>query len=259
MKQKYHIVDEEPKISDEEIEAYKNFGEVLKKHKAGSASVKGGNSIYRIGGAILIVILVSILGYWMWNTTIDNESISESTTIASNEIKQKETDPVQSIASDKDSLSDQSVVEEENEQMPEKDQELSTQNEEKVSSVSQSSEDEIDEEDKPSSNSSDEVEYNYQEAEPVEGFPALYSYFEAELTYPIEAVQDSIEGVVLVEFLIDKKGQPSQIKIMQSLGGLFDKESIRVIEGMPSWKPATINGIPVNSKMHIPLTFQIEE
>ncbi len=98
----------------------------------------------------------------------------------------------------------------------------------------------------------------YTEAEPVSGFPTLYDYFHRELTYPVEAIKDSIEGIVSVSFVINKEGKPEQIKILSSLGAPFDNEAVRVIAGMPQWKPASMNGKPVPARISMPLTFRIE-
>jgi len=98
----------------------------------------------------------------------------------------------------------------------------------------------------------------FTEAAPVDGYPALYSYFDKELKYPV-AAKDSIEGIVTVSFAINVQGKPDHIKIENSLGDLFDKECTRVIENMPIWNPATINGKPVSARLSIPLTFKIKK
>jgi len=101
------------------------------------------------------------------------------------------------------------------------------------------------------------VQPQYIGAEPVEGFPALYAYFDRELKYPLQALSDSIQGVETVAFLIDKSGKPGKIEIQQSLGEVFDWEVIRLLQNMPPWKPATLNGEPVMSKQSVPFTFKI--
>jgi TonB family protein len=98
----------------------------------------------------------------------------------------------------------------------------------------------------------------YHQAEPVSGYPDLYAYFERELTYPQEAVRDSLEGVVTVVFTINAAGKPENILVENSLGTPFDQEVNRVIENMPPWKPASYNGKPMKSKVSIPLTFELK-
>ena len=104
----------------------------------------------------------------------------------------------------------------------------------------------------------DSIASAYSSAEPIDGFPSLYEYFNKELNYPQEAIKDSTQGVITVNFIINKHGQPKEVKIINSLGSPFDKEAVRLIENMPPWKPALLNGNPVDSKISIPLTFQIK-
>jgi hypothetical protein len=59
--------------------------------------------------------------------------------------------------------------------------------------------------------------------------------------------------------VVNTDGKPENITIKQSLGEPFEKEARRLIENMPLWKPATLNGKPVSSQMSIPLTFQIQK
>jgi TonB family protein len=99
----------------------------------------------------------------------------------------------------------------------------------------------------------------YDQAEPVNGYPDLYAYFDRELIYPREAIKDSTQGVVTVVFSIDPEGKPQEIKIENSLGKLFDKEVLRLMMNMPLWKPASYNGKHVNSKVSLPLTFELKK
>jgi TonB family protein len=98
----------------------------------------------------------------------------------------------------------------------------------------------------------------YTEAEPDAGYPHLYEYFNRELIYPAEALKDSIQGVIIVKFIIAENGKPEQVIIQNSLGAVFDKEALRLIGNMPSWKPALLDGRPVPSKISVPLTFQVK-
>ena len=98
----------------------------------------------------------------------------------------------------------------------------------------------------------------YMQAEPVNGYPALYEYFNSTLVYPAEVKQDSIQGVLTVTFVINAAGKPENITVQNSLGEAFEREAIRLIEHMPAWKPASLNSKPVASKLSLPLTFRIE-
>jgi TonB family protein len=96
------------------------------------------------------------------------------------------------------------------------------------------------------------------EATPVDGYPSLYAYFDKELKYPTNP-NDSIQGIVTVSFAVTKEGKVDLIKIENSLGPAFDAECIRVIQNMPNWKPATIDGKPVQTRLSIPLSFKVKK
>lgn len=110
----------------------------------------------------------------------------------------------------------------------------------------------------PSGNDSSEPEPSgYVQPEPVDGYPALYSYFDTALQYPAAAVKDSIEGIVTVAFVIDVKGEATKVTVENSLGEVFDAEVRRLVLHMPPWRPATYDGKPVESKVSLPITFSL--
>lgn len=99
----------------------------------------------------------------------------------------------------------------------------------------------------------------YVQAEPREGYPLLYGYFEESLVYPGQAVKDSVEGVVNVMFSINADGKAENITIENSLGPLFDEEVIRLLNNMPLWNPATYNRKVVKSKISLPIEFDLDK
>ncbi len=96
-------------------------------------------------------------------------------------------------------------------------------------------------------------------AEPLDGFPNLYEYFSSNLTYPEVQAGDSIEGIVKVAFTINTDSTISHLEVLESLGKAFDGEAIRLLKGMPKWKPAVEDNVPVLSSMIIPVRFEIED
>lgn len=99
----------------------------------------------------------------------------------------------------------------------------------------------------------------YEKAAPVQGYPDLYAYFDRELRYPVTALADSIQGTTSVAFVLNSSGQPSEVTIVNSLGPEFDLEVKRLIENMPAWHPARLNGKAVQSKILLPITFRINQ
>lgn len=98
----------------------------------------------------------------------------------------------------------------------------------------------------------------YVQPEPVDGYAALYTYFDRELRYPAVMAKDSVEGMVTVAFVIDVSGKVKSLTVENSLGDAFDQEVRRLIDRMPSWRPATYDGEPVESKVSLPITFSLK-
>ena len=99
----------------------------------------------------------------------------------------------------------------------------------------------------------------YVEAKPIDGFCALYLYFDKNLVYPTEIIDEGIEGSVIVKFVIDEDGFPQKITIEKSLHYKLDSTALSLIRVMPKWSPASLDDKPIPSTHRIPLYFQINE
>jgi protein TonB len=73
-------------------------------------------------------------------------------------------------------------------------------------------------------------------------------YILKHIVYPDEARRALIEGLVSVEFIVEKDGSLSNIKILRDIGGGCGEELIRVLKGMPKWKPAMQRGKAVRNQ-----------
>jgi hypothetical protein len=54
---------------------------------------------------------------------------------------------------------------------------------------------------------------------------------------------------ILIEFIVDADGTPTNIKVINGVNEDFDDELITALEQMPQWKPAMLNDQPVAKKM----------
>lgn len=84
-------------------------------------------------------------------------------------------------------------------------------------------------------------------------------YLNKNFRYPMEAQNEGIQGTVIVQFIVDKEGNVSDIKALigPEIGGLKE-ESIRIIKNSGKWIPAKQNGIAVKSYKKQPITFKLE-
>ena len=83
----------------------------------------------------------------------------------------------------------------------------------------------------------------------------LLNYLAKNITYPEEALKAKIEGRVFVNFIVEKDGSISNVKVLRGIGHGCDKESVRVVENMPRWKPGKQKGQPVRVSFNLPIKF----
>ena len=74
--------------------------------------------------------------------------------------------------------------------------------------------------------------------------------------YPQEAVEKKIEGRVIVQLRIDKKGILS-IKEIRGRNPLLEEEACRIFDGFPQLSPALLRGKPVNILYNYPIVFRL--
>ena len=91
------------------------------------------------------------------------------------------------------------------------------------------------------------------------GQQALLDFLRQNVNYPEQAKKDSIEGRVVVGFVIDTDGSITDQKIVRSVHPLLDAEALRVVKLMPKWEPGSENGTPVKVKYNLPISFKIGE
>ena len=76
--------------------------------------------------------------------------------------------------------------------------------------------------------------------------------------YPPQAAENRIQGRVILEVVISKDGDVTNVKVVKGVDPLLDKEALRVINLMPKWKPGKQRGEAVNVKYTIPVTFRLQ-
>ena len=102
----------------------------------------------------------------------------------------------------------------------------------------------------------------YQIVEEMPQYPggenALMDYVSKNVVYPKEAQEKGISGRVFVSFIVEKDGSVSNVKVMRGIGGGCDEEAVRVISGLPKWKPGKMKGKPVRVSYMMPITFRLQ-
>ncbi|MBU0765424.1 MAG: TonB family protein [Bacteroidetes bacterium] len=101
--------------------------------------------------------------------------------------------------------------------------------------------------------------FNHVELKPE--FPGgeteLLKFLTKNTHYPVTARESGIQGRIFIEFVIEKTGEPGEVKIKRGVHPLLDKEGLRVIRMMPVWTPGIDDGFPVRVQYLVPLNFKL--
>ena len=102
----------------------------------------------------------------------------------------------------------------------------------------------------------------YLSSEQLPEFPggqkAMFQYIADNVVYPASARINGIQGRTICQFVVNKSGSLSDIKILKSSGNNeLDEEAVNVIASMPKWIPGRSAGEIVWVKYTIPVTFKI--
>jgi len=84
---------------------------------------------------------------------------------------------------------------------------------------------------------------------------ALCKYIANSIKYPVVAQKTGIQGKVYVSFIVDRDGGVTDVKVLQSVDPLLDREALRVVRSLPRWKPGKQRGVPVRVSYTVPINF----
>ena len=99
-----------------------------------------------------------------------------------------------------------------------------------------------------------EAKPRFQDGDAGQSFPL---WVNQNLTYPKEAVKDSLQGRVTLQFTIEKDGSVTDVHVLRGCAPVLDEEAIRVVSQSPKWTPGYINGEPVRVVFNFPVLFQL--
>jgi TonB family protein len=90
------------------------------------------------------------------------------------------------------------------------------------------------------------------------GKAALMRFMAQSMRYPVEAIEQNIQGSVWLSVTIDEDGNVTYPTIINSnANALMAKEAIRVARSMPKWQPAMQNGKAIKYSCVFPITFKL--
>lgn len=106
----------------------------------------------------------------------------------------------------------------------------------------------------------EEEPFTYVEQMPSfpDGQDAMYKYIYDKIKYPAIARENGISGQVIVQFVVSRDGEIQKAKVVRGIGGGCNEEALRVVNGMPKWKPGKHNGRAVPVTFTLPIKFVLQ-
>lgn len=86
----------------------------------------------------------------------------------------------------------------------------------------------------------------------------INQWLASNLKYPPVAAENSIEGRVMIKFIVGKDGSIHSAQVVRGVDSALDKEAIRVINAMPKWVPGKQNGQSVDCYFTMPVVFRLQ-
>ncbi|MBM6889041.1 M56 family metallopeptidase [Bacteroides caecigallinarum] len=90
------------------------------------------------------------------------------------------------------------------------------------------------------------------------GMKELMTYLKDNIKYPKAAQDKKVQGRVIVQFVVEKDGTPTEFNVLRSVDPDLDAEALRVLGGMPKWKPGMQKGQVVRVKYTVPVAFRLQ-
>jgi len=90
------------------------------------------------------------------------------------------------------------------------------------------------------------------------GMGALMSWLSQNMKYPPIAAENGVQGRVIVQFVVEKDGSITDVRVAKSVDPSLDKEAARVVKAMPHWIHGKQNGSAVRVKYTVPVTFKLQ-
>lgn len=89
----------------------------------------------------------------------------------------------------------------------------------------------------------------------LNGFRA---WVQGKLKYPALALDNQIQGRVVLTFVVDKTGKVTKVQVLQAPDKSLGEEAVRVVESSPSWSPGKQRGNAVQIRYNMPVEFKIQ-
>jgi protein TonB len=90
------------------------------------------------------------------------------------------------------------------------------------------------------------------------GIPELMKFISENISYPQDAINNNIQGRVILKFVVNTDGSIDRIQILRGIDASLDNEAIRVVKTLPRFSPGKQSGVPVPVWFSLPVLFRLQ-
>lgn len=91
------------------------------------------------------------------------------------------------------------------------------------------------------------------------GEQKLMEWISQHLVYPPTAIDEQIQGRVVIQIQVKADGTIGNVKIIKGVHPDLDTEALRVVKSLPKFNSAMLNGKAVESLFTLPITFRLTD
>lgn len=91
------------------------------------------------------------------------------------------------------------------------------------------------------------------------GDVALLKYISDHIKYPTIAMENNVQGKVVVQFVVTRDGSIGEVKVARGKDPDLDKEAVRVVKTLPKFIPGKMNGQAVAVWYTLPINFKLQQ
>ena len=85
------------------------------------------------------------------------------------------------------------------------------------------------------------------------------NWVQSNVRYPQIALENGIQGNVVIKFVVEKDGKLSNIQVLQSPDKTLSDAAVAVLQRSPKWKPGKQRNKPVRVTYTLPVSFKIQQ
>jgi TonB family protein len=90
------------------------------------------------------------------------------------------------------------------------------------------------------------------------GNQAFMKFLAEGIKYPVKAQENNEQGRVITNFVVEKDGSISNIKVIRGVTAALDAEAVRLLNSMPNWQSGEHQGKPARVRFTLPIVFRLQ-